>query len=429
VPTGAQLPLTLNFLDFLVIDPSVNLTGDIYVADLEALYSPRPPVTPTYTAIPQNPGWLQFVGSPAQFARGGVTIADWDDSHLQAADHDTTGSVVTNAIKTAIQALPPNAAPNMIQVNGDLTDDGTTADLQYGYDTLQSFGLPFHDAVGNHEIGQGADPEDEYWTTLFGDTHYSYTDGAAEVIETDSANGGLIASDPYQVPMEEQYTWLVSQLDASSSSGSTVKDIILLTHMPAYDPHPIANSQFADRYEAQMYEQIAENYQRSHPWQHVILLFGHARGLAEQILDPDGTQDPHGLPNFTVADAGVAAYAPVSQGGFYNYALFHVLPDGTVQFAFQPVLDSIAVSAPQPSLKVGAREQFTATGTTPTGDDLAALQVPIANPASHLWSSSDPRVAIVDPSTGQVLARGPGTATISVLSGGVTGTATVTVTR
>ena len=424
VPPGAQLPLTLSFLDFLVIDPSVNLTGDIYVADLEALYSPRTPATPSYTAIPQNPRWLQFTGSPAQFAPGGVTIADWDDSHLQAADHDTTGSVVTSAISTAIRALPPDAAPNMIQVNGDLTDDGTIADLQYGYQELQSFGLPFHDAVGNHEIGQGAEPEDQYWTTLFGNTHYTYTDGAAEVIETDSANGGLLASDPYQVPMEEQYAWLVAQLNASTS-----KDIILLTHMPAYDPHPVANSQFSDRYEAQMYEQLAEDYQRTHPWQHVILLFGHARGVAEQILDPQGNPDASGLPNFTVADAGVPAYATADQGGFYNYALFHILPDGTIQFAFQPVLDSIAVAAPQPSLKIGAREQLSATGTTPTGDDLAALQVPIADPASHVWSSSDPRVAVVDPSTGQVLARSPGTARISVLSGGVTGTVTVTITR
>lgn len=424
VPQGAQLPLTLNFLDFLVIDPSVNLSGDIYVADLEALYSPRPPVTPAYTAIPRNPRWLQFAGSPAQFAPGGVTIADWDDSHLQAADHATTGSVVTNDIKKAIGALPPNAAPNMIQVNGDLTDNGTTADLQYGYQQLQSFGLPFHDAVGNHEIGQGAEPEDQYWTKLFGDTHYSYTDGAAEVIETDSANGGLLASDPYQVPGQEQYAWLVSQLNAS-----TAKDIILLTHMPAYDPHSIANSQFSDRYEAQMYEQLAEDYQRTHPWRHVILLFGHARGVAEQILNPNGTPDPNGLPNFTIADAGVAAYVPAGQGGFYNYALFHILANGTIQFAIQPVLDAITVTAARPDLTAGSREQLTATGTTPAGDDLAPLQVPIADPASHVWSSGNPRVAVVDPSTGQLFARSPGTATISVLSGGVTGTVTVTVTR
>ena len=178
-----------------------------------------------------------------------------------------------------------------------------------------------------------------------------------------------------------------------------------------------------------MYEQLFANYQASHPGTHVVLLNGQARGFAEQVLDPLGNSDPRGLPNFDVADSGVPAYAPVNQGGFYNYVLFHVLPDGTVQFAVQPVLDSIAVTAPSTAtLSPGSTEQLTAVGTTPTGDNLTALRVPIAAPASHLWSSSDPRVASVNPSTGLVTARSAGTATISVLSGGVTGTDTVTVT-
>jgi len=423
IPAGTEFPLSINFLDFLVLNPAQTLTGDLYLADMQALYSPRQPVTPTYTAIPDNPSWLQFTNSPAQFGPGGVTVADFDDSHLQSGDHNSTGTVVTNAINADIQALPANAAPNMLQVNGDLTDTGSIADTDYGYQVLQTFGLPFHDAVGNHEIGQGADPEDVNWSSLYGPTHYSYTDGNAEFIVTDSANGGLLSSDPYQVPMEEQYQWLVSQLTASTS-----KDIVLVTHMPAYDPHAVMNSQFADRYEAQMYETLAATYQATHPQAHVILLFGHARGLAEQLLDPLGNQDPNGLPNFTVADAGVPAYATVDQGGFYNYALFHFLPNGDVQFAFQPVLTSIAVTAPQGSLTTGSTEQLTATGTTPTGDDLSALQVPIADPASHLWSSSDTKVATVDPSTGAVTAVGDGTATISVLSGGVTGSVAITVT-
>ena len=422
IPAGTEFPLSVNFLDFLVINPAQTTSGDLYVADLEGLYSPRQPVTPTYTAIPDNPSWLQYTSSPAQFGPGGVTIADFDDSHLQSGDHNSTGSVVTNAINQDIQALPPNAAPNMLQVNGDLTDTGSIADTDDGYQVLQTFGLPFHDAVGNHEIGQGADPEDQNWSSLYGPTHYGYTDGDAEFIVTDSANGGLLASDPYQVPMEEQYQWLVSQLTASTS-----KVIFLVTHMPAYDPHAVMNSQFADRYEAQMYEQLAASYKATHPQAHMILLYGHARGFAEQLLDPLGNPDPTGLPNFTVADAGVPAYATVDQGGFYNYALFHIMPSGDVQFAVQPVLSSIAVTAPQPSVTVGTTEQLTATGTTPTGDDLPALQVPIADPASHLWSSSDTTVATVDPSTGVVTAVADGTATISVLSGGVTGSVAITV--
>ncbi|HSZ39398.1 MAG TPA: Ig-like domain-containing protein [Trebonia sp.] len=101
---------------------------------------------------------------------------------------------------------------------------------------------------------------------------------------------------------------------------------------------------------------------------------------------------------------------------------------GPIQFAVQPVLASIAVTAPSPSLAAGGKEQLSATGTTPAGDTVAALQVPIADPASHQWSSSDSRVAEVDPETGELDARSPGTATISVLSGGVTGQVTITVT-
>jgi hypothetical protein len=159
----------------------------------------------------------------------------------------------------------------------------------------------------------------------------------------------------------------------------------------------------------------------------VILLFGHARGFTEQVLDPLGNPSPGGLPNFTVADAGVPAYAPADQGGFYHYALFHVSPDGDVQFAVQPLLASISVTAPSSSVAVGSSEQLTATGTSVTGDDLTAIHVPIADPASHVWSSSDPRVAGIDPQTGELTARSPGTATITVLSGGITGSTTITV--
>ena len=201
----------------------------------------------------------------------------------------------------------------------------------------------------------------------------------------------------------------------------------MVTHASPYDPHPVANSQFTDRYEAQMYEQLLTDYQASHRGTHVILLNGQARGFAETVINPLGGSDPSGLPNFDVSDAGVTPYAPTNQGGFYNYVLFHVLSDGTVEFAVQPVLASIAVTTSQPSLTVGTTEQLAATGTTPTGDDLSALQVPIADPASHQWSSSDPRIAAVNPQTGELYARSPGTTTITVTSGGVTGTVTITV--
>jgi hypothetical protein len=62
----------------------------------------------------------------------------------------------------------------------------------------------------------------------------------------------------------------------------------------------VANSQLSDRWEARMYIRLIERYQQADPDRHVIML--HARGFAEQILDPSGrpTDTAHsGIPRLT----------------------------------------------------------------------------------------------------------------------------------
>jgi exopolysaccharide biosynthesis protein len=424
LPAGLQYPLSLNFLDLLTINPAASQVGDVELAGLQALYSPRPVVTPPYVAIPRNPGWLQYEESPADFTPGGQTVMSFDDAHFVSTDPGSTSALDLQAIKAQLPALPAPAQPQAIQTQGDMVDSGTIPNLDYLQQTLGQFGLPYHVAVGNHEITQGANPENVNFTSVFGDTHYTWTIGGTEFIVADSAHGGLTASDPYQVPAENQYPWLVQQL-----SQTTAKTVIVVTHEPAYDPHVVQNSQMGDRYEAQMYELLAQEFQASHPGVHLILLFGHARGFSEQLLDQYGNQVPSGIPNFVVADLGVPAYAPANQGGFYHYVLFHFLPDGTVQFAVQPILKSLAVDTPQAtSLPVGGSETLTATGTSYAGDDYPAINTPVADPASHVWSSSDPFVVSVNPVSGKVTARHPGNATITVSSGTLTASVTLTVT-
>jgi exopolysaccharide biosynthesis protein len=422
LPAGLQYPLRVNYLGLVTIKPGPNLTGDVYLSGLEALYSPRPPTQFTYTPLPDNPKWLQATDVNS-FREGGTTIAAMDDAHVTATAPNATGPTVMRSIGDAFTKLPANARPQQVQALGDMPDSGTPDNLNYAKSLLDGLGTPYRDAPGNHEITQGADPENGNFAKVFGATHYSYQAGAANVIVTDSSHIGVLPSDPFQTvdTGESQYQWLAAQLTANRS-----KVAIVATHAPAYDPHPRADSQFTDRWEAQMYEQLLIRYQNTHPGTHVMLLFGHARGFAENLLDQYGNNVAGGLPNFVVADAGSPAYAPVDQGGFYNYGLFHVLPDGTVQFAVQPVLASIAVTAPQPALTAGAGERLTAMGTSVTGNDLPALQVPITDPVSRVWSSSDPRVATVDQG-GAVRAGRAGTTTISVTAGGVTGQVTVTV--
>jgi exopolysaccharide biosynthesis protein len=425
LPTGLQYPLRINYLGLVVIKPGPNLTGDIHLSGLSALYSPRPPTPFRYHPLPANPSWLKFtdVGS---FTNGGSTLAAMDDAHVSATDPGGTGPVGMRTIASDLGALPASARPQQVQALGDMPDSGTPENLNFAKSLLDGLGVPYRDAVGNHEITQGANPENGNYAATFGATHYSYPVGAANVIVSDSAHIGILASDAYQNvdTGESQYRWLADQLTANRS-----KVAIVVTHAPAYDPHPRADSQFTDRWEARMYEELMIRYQRSHPGTHVMLLFGHSRGFAENLFDASGADVAGGLPNFVVADAGSPPYAATDQGGFYHYALFHVLPDGTVQFAVQPLLASVAIATPHATLARGGTEQLTATGTSVTGDNASPLAVPIADPVSRAWSSSNPSVASVDPRSGQVTAHRTGTATITLTVGGTTASTTLTVIR
>ncbi|MYS19512.1 MULTISPECIES: phosphodiester glycosidase family protein [unclassified Streptomyces] len=425
LPAGLQFPLTISFVDFLGINPNTTTGGSLNVSGLQALYSPRPVTAPAYQAIPKNPSWLTFEEDSSAFSKKGSTLLTGDDAHLLADDPGSVSSNVLSSIAGRLPSLSPQARPDAAQFLGDMSDDGKLPDLQYAKSKMDALGIPEHDIVGNHEITQGADAENGNYSQTFGDTHYAYSDGPAQVIVTDNSHGSLQSSDPFQTPAAAQYPWLVQQLTATHA-----KDVLVVTHMPAYDPHAAANSQFTDRWEAQMYLRLVQKYQESHPDQHVIMLYGHARGFSEQILDPEGnavSAAAGGIPQLTFADLGMPAYAPANQGGFYHFGLVHVGAGGDIQFSVEPALASIAVTAPSAPLAPGDRVALTATGTQIAGDNLPALTVPIADPASHVWSSGDSKVASVDAVSGRLTAHRAGTVTVSVTSGGVTGSVQLTV--
>ncbi|WP_328885952.1 phosphodiester glycosidase family protein [Streptomyces sp. NBC_00316] len=425
LPAGMQFPLTISFIDFLAISPSTAYSGSLNVAGLQALYSPRPVTAPEYDAIPQNPKWLSFEEDSADFAKRGTTILTGDDAHMLASDPGSVSSNVMDSIAKRLPTLTPQARPDAAQFLGDMSDDGKLADLQYAKSKMDALGIPKRDIVGNHEITQGADSENGNYSDTFGDTHYAYNQGAARLIVTDNSHGSLQSSDPFQNPEGIQYPWLIQQL-----TDTTAKDVLVITHMPAYDPHPAANSQFTDRWEARMYLRLVQRYQETHPKQHVIMMYGHARGFAEQVLDPEGrstTVGEGGIPQFTFADLGMPAYAPADQGGIYHFGLIRIGDDGDLQYTVEPALASISVKGPKDPIAKGDHVTLTATGEQIAGDNIAPLTIPIADPASHVWTSSNPKVASVDPPTGTLTAHRPGTVTVSVTSGGITGSAQVIV--
>lgn len=461
LPAGTSFPLTLNFLDMLSINPTQASTGTLRLSSLQALYAARAPEQPSYTPIPTNPTWLHYVESPSDFTGDGQTILMGDDAHLLANDPNGTSSHVIDDIAARVKgtgytgadgqkaaALPASDRPQLAQMLGDMADNGQVPNLKYAAQKISEIGLPFHDLVGNHEITQGADPENSNFDLTFGKTHYSYTVGASTVIALDNSHGGITSSDPFQTPNETQYPWLVNQLDAANTPV-----VVLAIHMPADDPFPAKNSQMTDRWEAQQYLQIVQNYRTSHPGVHVLMVYGHARGFSDQVLDVHGNHvsGDAGIPQLTFADLGMPAYSTPAEGGFYHFGLIHITNNGVVQFAVEPVLHSLTIDGPAAAtvaagaevtpedalravtmtrqrLAIGDSETLTATGITETGDNLDPVNVPIADPVSHVWSSSAPSIVRIDATTGELSAVSIGTATITVTSGGMTAKQKVIVT-
>lgn len=421
LPAGLHFPLTISFIDFLAISPTTTTSGSLNVSDLQALYTPRPVKVTPYRAIPDNPSWLRYEENPAAFAKQGSTLLVGGDADLLASAPSSPGDAVMHAVAASLPSLSSQAQPDSAQFLGDMSGDGTIPDLQYAKSAMDALGLPDRDLVGSGEIGTGASPETGDYAQVFGDTHYAYSVGAASVIVADSAHGGILASDAYQSPAESQYPWLVQQLSAAGAS----RDVIVVTQLPAYDPTGAGKSQFTDAWESEMYVRLLQKYQLSHPHQHVIMIAGDAAGFSEQILDPQGDQvsaAESGIPQFTFADLGGPSVAQANQGGFAHYGLIRVTHNGEIQFAVQPVLSAISVTASETSVAPGGAETLTAGGT-----EIGGGTTPVADPASHVWTSSDPGVASVDPVSGEVSGHRPGTATVSVTSGGVTASTQITV--
>lgn len=425
--------------------------GTFTFAGMDVSYDVGTPAqeTPYEPINPNNPSWLSYAQDASEFKPGGETFVLGDDGHLVAANPTsasatnvadmvkrTKGESYQTASGQTVAPLPEQARPEVAVSLGDISDTGLPDDLAFAKTVWEQFDVPLYDIVGNHEISQGAYPQNENFYDVFNqDTHFSFEQGPATFIGLDNSSGSIVNSDRFQVPAEAQYPWFVRQLDEAETPV-----VVIGLHWPAYDHAPSKTNQFTSRWEAQQFLQIIQNYRLAHPDKHVVVMYGHSRGFANQLLDPQGNpaDATTGIPQFTIADIGTQPYVAPDQGGFFHFALFHFNDDGTVQYTVEPMLQSVIIdqgtagddaAAPRTdTLAVGAEKEYTATAVNTGGSDISnPPTMPVADPMSHVWKSSDERVATVDPVTGVVTAVGAGTTTISVTTGGITSSLELTV--
>lgn len=441
-----EYPLRIDKFRFVGQNAQAAGQGRFSLATMELSYPAAPPADDYEPIASGNPDWLQYEQSSAAFRPGGSTYVLGDDGHLVAARPDSSSAVnVRNMAKRThgvaydsqvgqrVEPVSAEGAPEVAVSLGDISDTGEIADLTFAKREWERFDVPLWDVVGNHETSQGDRPADENFHQVFGqDTHFSFTEGNSTFISVDSSQGGVLASQGQQVPAERQYPWLVDQLDAAQTDV-----VFVATHWPAHDPLPNKSNQFQNRWEAQQFLEVINNYRAGHPEKRVVVLYGHSRSFASQFIDPQGRPGTSvtGIPQFTIADIGTPPYTAPDKGGFYHFVLMHVNTDGTVQYTVEPLLQSVVIDQGDDAgthdgrvtktdpdvLGVGESRQYTATAINTAGEgDTKPPTMPVADPMSHVWASSNEKVATVDPVTGAVTGRHPGKATISVTTGGIT---------
>jgi hypothetical protein len=112
-------------------------------------------------------------------------------------------------------------------------------------------------------------------------------------------------------------------------------------------------------------------------------------------------------------------------GSFATLLIFAV-GLGCTGFFTNPILSSITVDPPTPSISQGLTQQMTATATFQDGSTSSLTGGTSCSGSTVCWSSSDTTVATIT-TAGLLTGVAQGTATITAASGAITGTTTATI--
>lgn len=436
------------------------------VADIPAGYAEPVTLLRVYLAetlqTNKNAGQLDFDGLAAQVGRQpdttrppepdpyvveqrGVpgrrwTFAVLSDLHVSAAagPDSFSGRQAAVALDQVVASRP-----DFILVNGDFVDNNNPEDFALANGLLRDHvpaGLPVYWTPGNHEAGLSATGGLDAFLSLTGRPNRQVFDHkGTRFILLDSHTGDMRTSDWDQVPL------LQAEL-AKAAKDPSVTGVLVSFHHPLQDPSGAGASQLSDQLEAGLFKRwLAEFRERS--GKPIALFNGHAHTAAVTRSD--------GVLEVNTPAVGKTPYSSPDQGGFFGWMRVGVDPRPARIRAGQPspetrdwlraesvpLIDGIDLSAPG-EVAVGASATLQATGITSE----FGLRFPLRFPASVTWSGSPglaltdspsateaarrhPRtLAVFDPTSTTLTAVRPGTVTVTVASGGLATSATLTLT-
>ncbi|WP_349239743.1 phosphodiester glycosidase family protein [Patulibacter sp. SYSU D01012] len=365
------------------------------------------------------------------------SFATLSDVQFTAAD-PTLAKVGVAALKRIRREKP-----DLVVLNGDITDEGAPEDLTLARKTLEDGGcqlieagkepaadstpdassgkVPCYYVPGNHEAyakaGQGTL---DAWKAEFGAPYRTFDHKGTRFILLNSALGSLRGSDFGQLQMFQDAL-------ESAKKDDSIDNVMVFAHHPVDDPAETKASQLGDRTEVQLIEELLTDFRQDSD-KGAAMAGSHA-----QILDVHRVE---GVPYTVLPSSGKSPYGVPDRGGVTGWLNWHVDRDTDADgqwltadaraFASQITLNTPA------SVEVGTSATLSGSLRQPSGvNQNGSRIVPLAYPISVHWQetaelavgSGDAaieaarragKVAILDPRTRELTGLKRGTVKVAV---------------
>ncbi|WP_350280842.1 phosphodiester glycosidase family protein [Kribbella sp. HUAS MG21] len=390
---------------------------------------------PTSIDLPAQPDLVAdpLVSTDGNLANGHGT---WKFATLSDIQF-TADSPALSQVATAALARIRKTRPDLVVLNGDITDRGLPQDLSLARKVLTDAGcdlipvgqepapdstptgstVPCYYVPGNHEsYGLNNTQSDlTNFTNEFGQPYRTFDHKGTRFILLASSLGTLRTSAWDQLPM-------LKQALESAASDRSIRNVMVFAHHPVDDPEATKSSQFGDRDEVALIEKLLTKFRNS-TRKGAAMVGSHA-----QVANVHRVE---GVPYTVLPSSGKNPYGTPDRGGFTGWVDWSVDSRRT---ADQPWLEadvrafaqSITLNAPT-SLPAGTSTRLSGSIVQPEGVGNGTRVVPLRYPMSVHWSASSNvaigsvdlarrtgKIAALDPATRTLTALRPGKITVSV---------------
>ncbi|MGI5517748.1 phosphodiester glycosidase family protein [Streptomyces sp. CA-106131] len=434
LPANTKFPIAISGFQGINTSVAQQKAGTFILDRVEA-------DVPTSIDLPAQPD-LQpdpLVSDDGSLLQGHDT---WKFATLSDVQFTADNPALTQVATTAIQRIR-KTNPDLIVLNGDVTDRGLPQDLSLARKVLTDAGcdlipvgqepaenstpdpqagsVPCYYVPGNHEsYGLNNVQQDlTNFTKEFGQPYRTFDHKGTRFILLASSVGTLRGTAWDQLPMLQKAL-------ADAKNDKSVHNVMVFAHHPVDDPAETKASQLGDRDEAALVEHMLTDF-RDSTGKGAAMVGSHA-----QIANVHRIE---GVPYTVLPSSGKDPYGTPDRGGFTGWVDWSVDADRSanqqwLEADVRAFAQSITLDAPD-SLEVGKTAQLSGSIVQPEGVSTGTRVVPLQYPMSVDWSGSsnlaigsgkqaidkardEGKVAILDPQTRTLTALRRGSVTVSV---------------